>query len=165
MDYFQPLPLTGPVYLYAGWAGATYGQVNRLPKYMDAPVDITYVPGPGDTYKYTKQFKPSDVAPYWTGAHQYDLWWAQWASTDGSTPLWPPDPFNPKIKAGCYLNHLFLPIVFPRAGQYHIHFELVQTHPFTDLIPLDPTVSRPWNIKPGPDSPANYVFDLDVYAG
>ena len=101
------------------------------------------------------------------GPRKWDLWWSQFFGDPETGELGtPPLPFNPKIGAGVYLNHLYLPIgPFPNVGWYHLRFSQLQVRPFTDLIPIDDTSPRPMNAKPGPDSPANWENEFDFYVG
>ena len=110
-DDLSPIPANTDVVATTGWLGAIYGQVKNLTKYLHTSVDIT---GPD----FHRHFTNAQVAPYWTGPHQWDLWWSRFFGDPETGELGtPPLPFNPKIGAGVYLNHLFLPIgPFPNVG-------------------------------------------------
>jgi hypothetical protein len=158
LEFWKPLPKAGPVYLGVGWVGSTYGQVANVPKFLDTSVDI-FDEGGNLVHSYT----PAEVAPYWTGPHQWDLWWSQYYGDPVDGPAPPPDLFNPKIGAEVYINHLYLPLgPFPEAGWYRIVWVQTQVGSVTDLTPWT-EVLRPSHIRPGTDLSEDYEADFWVY--
>jgi hypothetical protein len=161
-NYEQPIPPNTDVYAVCGWVGAIYGQVKNITKYLNTTLDITETTGG----TWSQHFTNAQAAPYWTGPHQWDLWWAEWYGDPESGPAPVPLTFNPKISAGVYLNHLYLPIgPFPNVGWYHLAFTQVQTRPINDLILYDPTWVHPAHAKPGANAPGNFECDFNFYVG
>jgi hypothetical protein len=157
---YRPIPLTNPstdnkVIMTIGWIGSIYGQINNVPKDVPTTIDIV-----SDDGSWSQHFGPADTAPNWTGPTAWDQWWTDWLNYAFSADppfTGPPLPFNPKISAGVYFNHLYQPVgPFPKAGLYHLYVTMDSPRPANDLTYFDP-VNGPW--PHGVFKPGNLYFD------
>ena len=125
-----------------GFIAGTYGEVKNVPHILQTSVYII-----GGDLTWSKTYGPKDTAPYWTGPTAWAPWWTDWLNYAFQ---WDPPlvgqfgPFNPKVQAGIFWNHLYFPIgPFPHAGLYHLYCSQVQVLPFPDMTTFDPEAG-PW---------------------
>ncbi len=108
----------------------TLGRANSVGNYLQYRVKVDGVVK--TTFNQSKGF--------WTGAFRGEL--------DPTT-----QPFNAKIRAGLWVNYLFIPLKTPAPGTHALDVTERLSHTTTDMIaPIEGTARHPIMYKPYVDS-------------